>query len=573
MARSGFQIRPGHGKTQEKSIFGKLALSLFFLIFFSFGAFFEYLIVQEFFSRLGRFKWGKTSCVILESSVQENPFRFAVRYEYEYSGHTYISTTYRWGYKSSDTYSEAASIAGKYPPDSRTECYVNPDLPSQAVLQRESLWFGLLFLFPLLFVVIGLGGIYGAWAKGNSKEKSLSSGVAKAKKTGTRIGVGFFAIFALAGLGFLVPFFILPIVRILDARDWLPVPCKILRAEVKSHSGDDGTTYSVYIFYQYDFNDQTYKADRYNFMGGSSSGRSGKQAVVDSYRSAKNPVCYVNPEDPTQAVLQRGFTWNLLFGLIPMVFVLVGIGGIIGVSRTARRKARKISRADWLPETQTDRIEQDNIYGPPTTSTTGPVILKARYGRSAKLFGMIFFAVFWNGILSVFLYQVVQGFRRGRPEWFLTVFLIPFVLAGIGVIIGVIYQFLALFNPRVKLILGSREIPIGGSTQLEWEIFGHADRIRTLIIKVTGREEATYQQGTRTYTDKSTFHETEVFSTDNPQQMTFGRTMLHIPNETMHSFKADHNKIIWTLTAHGDIAKWPDMKDTFEITITPLFAG
>ncbi|MBN1816075.1 MAG: DUF3592 domain-containing protein [Sedimentisphaerales bacterium] len=570
MAQSGFQIRLGRGKTQEAGVFGKLFISLFFLVFFSFGAFFEYIIAQEFLTRFGRYGWEKRPCVVLESSVQENPFRFNVRYEYEYSGHTYIGTTYRRGYASSDSYSEAATIAQQYPPDSRKECYVNPGLPSQAVLERESLWFGLLFLFPLLFILIGLGGLYGTWVKSGPKEKkALSSRAVTANKTGTKFAIGFFAIFALAGLGFLFPLFILPVFRILDARGWQPVPCTILRAEVKSHSGEDGTTYSVYIFYQYEFNGNTYKSDRYSFMGGSSSGRRGKQAVVTSYRSAKKPVCYVNPEDPTQAVLIRGFTWSQLFGLIPMIFVLIGVGGIIGISRAARRKAQKLTRSDWLPETQTDRGDDDNLYRPPTQSSTGPVILKAHFGRSAKLFVMLFFAVFWNGIVSVFLYQVVQGFRRGRPEWFLTLFLIPFVLVGIGVIIAVIYQFLALFNPRALLRLGSREIPVGGSTRLDWELFGQVHRISTLTITLAGREEATYQRGTKTYTDKNVFYEMDVFKTDILQEMTYGQTLLQIPLETIHSFKADHNKIIWSLTVHGNIAKWPDMKDEFEITITP----
>gem|GEM_PF-2716050 len=42
--------------------------------------------------------------------------------------------------------------------------------------------------------------------------------------------------------------------------------------------------------------------------------------------------------------------------------------------------------------------------------------------------------LFWNGIVAVFLFQVLGGFHRGRPEWFLTIFLIPFLLVGLALI-------------------------------------------------------------------------------------------------------------------------------------------
>lgn len=37
----------------------------------------------------------------------------------------------------------------------------------------------------------------------------------------------------------------------------------------------------------------------------------------------------------------------------------------------------------------------------------------------------------------------------------------------------------------------------------------------------------------------------------------------------MHSFEADNNKILWNLDVHGDIKKWPDVKESFKITVVP----
>ncbi len=72
----------------------------------------------------------------------------------------------------------------------------------------------------------------------------------------------------------------------------------------------------------------SYKADRYDFVGGSSSGHAGKARVVEEYRKATTPICYVNPEDPSEAVLKRGFHASLLFALFPLPFILVGVFGV-----------------------------------------------------------------------------------------------------------------------------------------------------------------------------------------------------------------------------------------------------
>jgi hypothetical protein len=38
----------------------------------------------------------------------------------------------------------------------------------------------------------------------------------------------------------------------------------------------------------------------------------------------------------------------------------------------------------------------------------------------------------------------------------------------------------------------------------------------------------------------------------------------------MHSFEAGHNKIIWSLRVHGDIYRWPDVKDEYPIVVLPM---
>ena len=42
-----------------------------------------------------------------------------------------------------------------------------------------------------------------------------------------------------------------------------------------------------------------------------------------------------------------------------------------------------------------------------------------------------------------------------------------------------------------------------------------------------------------------------------------------IPAGTMHSFSANNNKIIWTLTVKGEISRWPDVDESFDVTVGP----
>jgi len=568
MVRFNFSRRSDHGRAS--GLIGKLGISLFFLFFFALGTFFEVMIAREFVKVLAQRAWKAHACTILSSGVEDkgrndNPYVFAVRYEYEFGSKRYESRLYKRGYRGSDEYHEAHRLVERYPAGQESRCYVNPANPSEAVLKRGSLLFGFIALFPLIFVLIGAGGLYAIWFLRGGRGKG-GTVVAKAgRKKGKRGSLLFFSIFALVGGGMLYPLGIRPILKTVQAESWEQRPCKILRARVRSHDSDDGTTYSVDIFYEYEFAGRTYRSSRYGFIGGSSSGYSGKKRIVDRYKKAKNPVCYVNPKDPSEAVLKRGLRPGLLVCLIPLPFLAVGVGGLVW---TLGRKGRasRASEPQWLP--RAGAASQPEAYLR-ADGDSGPVVLRPRYSPMAKLLRTVALALFWNGIVSIFVYQAVQGFRRGRPEWFLTVFMVPFVLVGLAIIAGVFYQLLALLNPRPVLRLSSRRIPLGGAAELSWEFSGRAGLIRRLRIVLNGREEATYRRGTKTRTDKNVFYELPLVETEQRHEVRSGQVGLVIPPDTMHSFEAANNKIVWELEVHGDIKRWPDVKESFKITVAP----
>jgi hypothetical protein len=388
----------------------------------------------------------------------------------------------------------------------------------------------------------------------------------KARSTtlgGRIVGFLFFGVFFVVGLSLSWAFAVRPLQRILDARDWPEVECTILSSHVETHDSDDGNTYSVAISYRYEVGGRTYTSDRYKFMTGSSSGYEGKAAVVEKHPPGRVTVCYVNPDDPGDAVLERGFTVDIAFGAIPLVFVVVGAGGMFGVWRSGSRKAR----SDGLPSTPTGLATMDAAAL--AAAATGPIVLQPRHSRVAKIGALAFAAVFWNGIVSIFLVQAISGWTRGAPDWFLTLFLVPFVLIGLGLIAGIGYSVLAALNPRPRLVLSAGAVPLGGEVRVRWEFNGRVQRLERFRLHLEGREEATYRRGTDTVTDKSVFARIELADTADPRAMQTGEVTLRVPAGAMHSFEARNNKIVWELRLRGDIPRWPDISDDFPLIVLP----
>jgi len=384
-----------------------------------------------------------------------------------------------------------------------------------------------------------------------------------AKKRGGRLFMGlFFSVFLLIGLGTFIPFFVLPVLKVFDAKNWKETPCVVLASEVKSHSGSDGSTYSVEIKFDYEFGGKRYTSDRYSFMSGSSSGYQGKREVVDRYPPGKGAVCYVNPGDPAEAVIERGFVLDMLFGLIPLVFVFVGGIGLVFAIRHGRRRIGPAETADW----HRDVFGEDS---PPVAVDSGPVVLKSSSSPLKHLIGLLVFGAIWNGIVSVFVWQAIKGWRDGKPEYFQTLFMIPFVLIGMAVFVGAGYYFLKLFNPRIKLVVSSGAIPLGGTAEVAWVLFGRTNRLQRLRIFLEGHESARYQRGTSTYTDTETFAEIDLVDLADQREMAAGKAVLTVPDDTMHTFKSANNKILWHLKVAGEIPMWPDVSEEFEVTVLP----
>lgn len=564
-------------RTRGRGVGGRILLTLLGLVFAGLGGFATWALGAEVVENLSVRWWDEATCTITASEVgvglsgeeggaaEGRALGFTVSYTYGAGGAQQRGHRLRPALSSDpEEPEEAYRLADRYPAGAEVPCRVDPDEPTAAYLEPASPWQPFAVLLPFAFFAVGAAVLLFAWTPGERRDAAFEAITSRASKPGQGSGclALFCLVFFLAGAGFFVPFFAVPGWQAVESLSWPSAPATVLESGVESHAGDDSTTYSVRVLYRYQVDGRTYHSNRYDFVTGSSSGYDGKRAIVERIPPGSETECFYDPRQPSRAVLSRDFRSDWLFALIPLLFMAVGGVGA-WFSLTAGRRARRRAaggRSEWMPQAKLSRDRDER-------AAAGARVLEPAVGPWGKLAGVAAIAAFWNGIVGVFVWQWWKGFQSGAADGCLTLFLIPFVLVGLLLLAGVPYQLLAAFNPRPVVTLDRRRIEIGDAVDLGWRFRGSAGRIRRLTITVTGREEASYTRGTDRVTDRETF--AEIVVADGDFGLATGSARFAVPADTMHSFEAPHNKIVWRLTLHGVVDRWPDVMEEFPLAIHP----
>ncbi len=575
-------------------------LILFGLVFGGMGTLFLVLMVQDFLRNAESQSWPEVPCMIESATISDDansdtPFELHVRFRYEWEGKERVSERYGLDAETSDDYGELAAKRQALLSGPGQVCYVDPENPEAgAVLEQGSLLVGLLVFFPLIFVAIGVFVIIHGFKTLFQKKKagmeagddsdrekapfSISSAAVKEKSWVAPAMIVLFSVFTLVGSGILFPLVINPGLEWMDARDWEETPCEVIWSRVRTHTGDDSTTYSADIFFKYQFQGQEYRSNRVGFFSGSSSGYQGKADKVEQYSAGTRHSCYVDPGNPYRAVLERKLSAAMLFGLIPLIFLIIGVGGLVGclmgvfkakaAGGAGMRGSSVVSRAAPA-STGFGRRGGAVFHQPELEEVEGEKAMKPGGSRVTTVLVMLFIGLFWNGIVSVFVWQLVEGFQHGRADWFLMLFLIPFVLIGLLVIFGFFYFLLAMFNPQPELRLKPGTLKLGEPAALAWVIHGNAGRIQKLRILLKGTESASYQRGTSRHTDSEIFYAAVLFEGNLSLEFRSGMATVTVPADLMHTLNLSNNKVKWEIEVEGHIPLWPDVRDTHEVNVLP----
>lgn len=140
-----------------------------------------------------------------------------------------------------------------------------------------------------------------------------------------------------------------------EAQSWEKVPCWIESVELEtSRNSKNKSSHQTKATYHYEYAGRSYQADRVSFgMGSDNIGNFQEEAYreISRYRM-KQPAeaeqnanfksqepfrCYVNPDNPSEAVLYRTLRWQLqaFFAIFALTFPAVGaavtFGGLLGM--------------------------------------------------------------------------------------------------------------------------------------------------------------------------------------------------------------------------------------------------
>lgn len=170
----------------------------------------------------------------------------------------------------------------------------------------------------------------------------------------------------------------------IEARSWQETPCWIESAKLETGSSDGSTTYKASASYRYSFKGQSYHSTQVGLGGGSDNigdfQQRAHRELAEHARQSKKPNappsfrCYVNPDQPQEAVLYRHLRWEMqcFLAIFALTFPAVGtglvVGGIIGIRWQWRENQLREIYPDepwkWKPAWSQQPIpESANFWG------------------------------------------------------------------------------------------------------------------------------------------------------------------------------------------------------------------
>ncbi len=326
------------GSRAASAIVG-LTLGMAFLIV---GVWAAVLMARVWWAEAQVYGWSEVTATIVDAQVvaPARPTRdpsLSVRFRYEYAGRSYVSN--RVSARPSGGYPDAYQLAGGLQPGSTWPCYVDPQHPSDAVLVRDGLWWGLAVLLPLA-IGGGLGGLflYAGWVSIRGRDVAPPA-TRVGRLVVRRLGSALLVI-SLA----LATYFIgvKPVALFAAARNWRACPCRIVASRVHASSHRMNTRYGVDIVFAYEYEGRAYVSEDYQLVRDYNRTFGESSERVGHYSPGAASVCYVNPSNPTQAVLDRSLPRITPFALFPLgALVAVGWGLLWSRRRLALRHDRR----------------------------------------------------------------------------------------------------------------------------------------------------------------------------------------------------------------------------------------
>ena len=131
-------------------------------------------------------------------------------------------------------------------------------------------------------------------------------------------------------------------------RDWVQVEAQLTSGGYESHYGEDTYTYEAYATYRYRFEGREYTGNRVTLDSGADNIGDYQKELGRKLQHAydnRNPVpVYVDPDAPSQSVIDREIRWGMVG--FKSIFVVVFGGAGFGLLFVSLRKSREKDTGD-----------------------------------------------------------------------------------------------------------------------------------------------------------------------------------------------------------------------------------
>jgi len=516
----------------------------------------------NYYQALRSHRWEPVRCTVVRSEVGTEPFSqtvthfvLQVEFAYQFAGKEYRSTRFTTGsHQGSTDVTKAEEAAVRYPPGKRAECYVNPQDPSEAVLQRGDLWIGLILLLPILLAGLVMHQPIFAWFERRRQWKQITGNVPWSDRNDAFRTDRFLVWMAIGSL--LMGVFFLgfnvthPLRRWWQSKEWKETEATITRCELSSRTGLHGPEYSLELTYEYEFGGRHYRSGRRGF------GMSIDTPVIDlsqwvaTHRPNQRVRCFVDPNEPTEAVLERNLE---IEWVTPSLGVLMfGFGIYLGLAMWQARSLRRRLVGTALQEYCLGKPQRKPLelrVSPPSLLVAiGCVIGSLPLGLAG----------WWSISKGVRAMMNWQGDLINS-------------LYGLGAAIGAIclicqaWKYLVRWwrpRPTLKVTPGTPKVK--EAFQVEWKFSGAKQSVNRTRIWLEATEEVKIKMVVRTVHGPMSEEKIQrlVFATlpvveATGKAATAGKAEVSIPAGQMHSFRGFKCGLVWRIKVeYGGAGGW-----------------
>ncbi len=362
----------------------------------------------------------------------------------------------------------------------------------------------------------------------------------------------------------------------LRTRSFKPVQAVITKSRIGVNTSGDSTTYYPDIQFEYTVDGTRYTTGTYRIVRISSSGRSGKERIVRRYPVGAKVQAWYDPEESSVAVLDRSISFlPLIFLGIGIIVLCVIIGmWVVYLIRGGVGARPGESRLFSFGARGAGGVAQHGAAGAERV-----VELEPHRGLGSQIrspAGVLAFALLWNAI--AFPVPFLLLFGDNPPPLIFRILLCVFPVAGVGLLVYAGCLLLAYLKvSRPHIFVSKQPLRLGDRFRLAFrQRAKSAADVKGIKLRLVCREVARYTVGTdsRTVTHDVFTQEHEICGSRHvlPGKEVEGELELQIPPDSMHTFKASNNQIVWLIEVDAEIRNWPDFKETYELLVAPVRA-